>query len=106
METQQLTKPETPGKLTTYLALGSFGIGTFLFLLHLALPGLGLLYVVGYLFLMAAFYINLAAFTYLCYLLVVHWHDRTTIIIRILILLSNIPVALLYLNIVFHNKLF
>lgn len=105
METQPFPRLETPGKFSTYLALGCFSIGTSLFLFYLIYP-MGLLLIIGYLFVIAAFYTNLAVLFYLCYLLIVYWHDRQTIVIRMLILVSNIPIALLYLNIVFHNKLF
>lgn len=104
MKTQLV--PETPGKFSTYFALGSFSIGTILLLLHLQFPETIIILFMGYLFVLAAVTVNSIILLYLLYLLAVRWFDKETIFIRILILLSNIPIALFYLDIVLKNNLF
>ena len=61
METFSQENQKSAG-FSTYLAIGSFGIGTLLFLLHFALPEYGLLYFIGYFYLLIAFFINLLVF--------------------------------------------
>lgn len=95
-----------PGKFSTYLALVSFGIGTLFLVLHLLFPEMILIIYAGYLYVLFALLINFITFLYLIYLFIIYHFDRETIAIRILILLANIPIGLLYLNIVFPNILF
>lgn len=97
---------ETPGKFSTYLALISFGIGTLILIIHLLFPEMSLIYYVGYIYVLVALIINGFTFLYLLYLFIIYRFDRETIAIRILILLANIPIALLYLNIAIPNILF
>lgn len=94
------------GKFSTYIAIASFAIGTLLLLTHLAFPKSPYILIVGYCYVFLAILINIITLLYLLYLLVIHWRVREIITIRILILISNIPVALLYLNIVLNNNLF
>ena len=94
------------GKFSTYLALVSFGIGTLILILHLLFPNMILLFYIGYIYVLLAFIINGIAFLYLIYLFITYPFERETIAIRILILLANIPIALLYLNIVLPNLIF
>lgn len=58
MKSQHLLQSETPGKFSTYLALISFGIGTLLLVLHLALPEMIFIFFLGYIFVLAAFIVN------------------------------------------------
>lgn len=95
-----------PGPFSTYLALTSFGIGTLLLILYLVFPEMILLIYAGYLYVLLAILINGITFLYLFYLFLIHRLKREIIAIRMLILLANIPIALLYLNIVIHNNLF
>lgn len=103
METQLLNKTETPGRFSTYLAIGSFSIGTFLFLIHFILPEFGLLYLIGYFYLLFAFLINLLVFLNLLFQFLIKPEEREDLAIKMLIMLANIPIALLYLCIVFHK---
>ena len=61
METFSHENQKSAG-FSTYLAIGSFGIGTLLFLLHFAIPEYGLLYFIGYFYLLIAFLVNLLSF--------------------------------------------
>ena len=93
-----------PGPFSTYLAITSFGIGTLLLILYLLFPETVLLIYIGYFYVLLAILINGIAFLHLFYLFIIHPLKREIIAIRMLILLANIPIALLYLNIIFHNN--
>ncbi len=88
---------------STYLAIGSFGIGTLLFLLHFALPEYGLLYFIGYFYLLIAFLVNLLVFLNLLFQFFIKPTEREDLAIKMLIMLANIPITLLYIYIVFHK---
>jgi hypothetical protein len=103
METQLITKTETSNRFSTYLAIGSFGIGTLLFLIHFILPEFGVLYLIGYFYLLFAFLINLAVFLYLLFQFFMQPKDREALMVKMLIMLANIPIALFYLYIIFYK---
>ena len=102
METFSLENHKSAG-FSTYLAIGSFGIGTLLFLLHFVLPEYGLLYFIGYFYLLIAFLVNLLVFLNLLFLYFIKPNEREDLTIKMLIMLANIPIALLYLYIVFNK---
>ena len=106
MKTQQLTEYQTHGKFSAYLAITCFGIGTLFLILYLLFPDYVLIIYAGYIYVLLAILVNSIRLLHLLYLRIVYRFDRETIAIRILILLANIPIALLYLNIVLHNNLF
>lgn len=92
-----------PGPFSTYLAITSFGIGTLLLILYLLFPETVLLIYAGYCYVLLAILINGIIFLHLFYLFLIHRLKREIIAIRMLILLANIPISLLYLNIVLHT---
>jgi len=98
-----MTQTQSTGKFSTYLAITSFGIGTLLLILFLLFP-MPLLIIIGYFYILLAILINGITLLYLFYLFIIHRLKREIIAIRMLILLANIPIALLYLNIVLHNN--
>lgn len=100
-----MTTRAKSGKFSTYLAMASFGIGTVFLLLYLVFPKSGYILFAGYCYVLLAILFNTITLLYLSYQFAIHRFNRETIAIRILILLSNIPVALLYLNIVLNNNL-
>ena len=102
METFSQENQKSAG-FSTYLAIGSFGIGTLLFLLHFVLPEYGLLYFIGYFYLLIAFLVNLLVFLNLLFLYFIKPNEREDLTIKMLIMLANIPIALLYLYIVFNK---
>lgn len=102
METFSHENQKSAG-FSTYLAIGSFGIGTLLFLLHFALPEYGLLYFIGYFYLLIAFLVNLLVFLNLLFLYFIKPTEREDLAIKMLIMLANIPITLLYIYIVFHK---
>lgn len=87
---------------STQLAIVSFGIGTFLFLIHFIAPNYFPILVFGFLYLLIAILINFITLLHLIY----QFSKKTNsedLIIRILILVSNIPIAFLYAYIVVNN---
>lgn len=105
METTLENNPENDSKFTTYLAIGSFGLGTLLFLAFLAHPNPTLIYI-GICYLLCALLVNTVAFISLFIELLIRWNNRENIIIKMLILLANLPIAFLYLNIIFNYEKF
>ena len=94
-----------PGPFSTYLALTSFGIGTFLLIIQLCFPYNFDILITGLCYIVLAIFLNSIMFVHLMYHFIINRLERETIAIRILILLANIPVALLYVNILFHKQL-
>jgi hypothetical protein len=87
------------GIFSTQLAIGSFIIGTILLILHLINPT-GALFGVGVIYLILAFTINLIMLLRLTYLAFKQKNHQDYFTVKILILLSNIPIAFVYLRIV------
>jgi len=105
METLAETYSENESKFTTYIALGSFGIGSLLFIAYLLKPSATILFT-GFYYVICALIVNGAAFLSLVVDLFTHWENRENIIIKILIMLANIPITLLYLYIIFNSNHF
>lgn len=100
MKIKDFTKPETSGLFSTYLALASFGLGTLILLSHLAFPNNYGIIRFGIFYVALAALANGTTFIYLIYQYIAYSFYRQLLAIRILILLSNIPVTLLYISIV------
>lgn len=101
-----VTQQAAPGKFSTYLAVISFLIGTFILMAYINFPSEYIsIMTMGFFYLLMAIFLNGLTFFHLSYLFVIHPIYRETLAVRILILLSNIPIAFMYLNIVFNNKL-
>jgi hypothetical protein len=90
------------GDYSTELAIGTFAIGTLLFLLYYVFPNKTELIMTGIYYILLAFFTNGLTLLYLLYLLIVLPIQRENIIIKILILLSNIPIAILYLYLIIN----
>mgnify|MGYP001500617163 CR=1 FL=1 len=101
METIFENNPENDSKFTTYLALGSFSLGTLLFLAYMLHPNPSLIKI-GFCYVMFALLVNTVAFISLIIELLLHWNKREQIAIKMLIMLANLPIAFLYLNIIFN----
>lgn len=100
----RLNNNNTSTAFSTYLALLSFGIGTLLFVLHLVFPFEEGILILGFFYVLFAILINSLSLLNLCYLFITEPEHRETNAIRILILLANIPIALLYFYIVVHKN--
>ncbi len=92
--TQQAQKA---GKFSTQLAITSFIIGTILFLVYNTFHVQDLLFI-GLLYIGIAFILNTITFFYLIYFMIIEREQKQYFLIKILILLSNIPVVFFYLN--------
>lgn len=96
--TRQQYKSAT-GIFSTQLAIGSFCIGTLLLILHLINPS-GKLFTAGFIYLALATIINLLVLLNLWFLYLTQKNHREYYTIKILILLTNIPIVFVYLKIV------
>lgn len=85
---------------STQVAVYSFLIGTVLFLLSFPLHEHEFIYPIGLLYVYLATFINLMVLIWLLYYLIVNKYERQQIVIEILILLTNIPIALAYFLII------
>ncbi len=88
------------------MAITSFGIGTILLLINLCFPDNTDILITGLFYVVLAIFLNGITLIHLLYHFIINRIERETIAIRILILLANIPIAFIYLNIVFQNKSF
>lgn len=105
METTLENNAENDSKFTTYLALGCFGVGSLLFFAFLIHPNPTLIYI-GICYVICALLVNTLAFISLIIELLLHWDNREQIAIKMLIMLANLPIAYLYLNIIFNYSHF
>lgn len=84
---------------STLFAIFCFVIGTMLFFTYKVIPNEGLL-VAGFIYVIAAVFFNLIILVGLVYEFVTIPWERTENAIRILIVLSNIPIAFMYYNLI------
>lgn len=92
---------------STQLMLICFSIGTLLLALHFIFPEQAILFMIGYIYVLVAILVNVLTLLYLLLQLLQNWHNAEIIIIRILILLTNIPIAALCLYLVlFYSSIY
>lgn len=99
MQTTLTQEEPFEGRTSTELAVGCFTIGTLFFILFLTLQDTSFLFIIGCLFIILALPINAIMFYHLSYHFYILPQQRKYIGQKILILLSNIPIAFLYFNI-------
>lgn len=102
METTLTQEEPFDGRTSTELALGCFTIGTLLFILFLTLADNTFILLIGFVFFMLAAILNIIMLTHLLYHFYMMPQQRKYIGLKIGILLSNIPIAFLYLGIIFY----
>jgi len=90
------------GIFSTQLAIGSYLIGTLLLLLHIQFPE-SMVIGIGFVFVVFAAIINGIVLVNLIYLLITQKNHSEYFTIKILILLANIPITIVYLKIVFQH---
>jgi len=103
MKTIHLKRTDPPGKSSTFLAIASFGLGTIILLLHSIFPEKESVMTAGLFYLITAVLLNGIFLFNLLYHFASQPAHREIVAIRILILVSNIPIALLYLKITFNK---
>ena len=95
------------GILSTQIAITSFVIGTVIMLLGNLYPPKYFIIVIGLFYVAIALLVNAAMLLLLVYFFLKEEEHREYFAIKILILLANIPIAILYFCIVFNfNPLF
>ncbi len=104
MKTSTL-EPALFGKFSTELAIISFSIGTFLLVLQKMAPDNFNILFIGLLYVLFAILVNGIMFFNLVYHFIILPKHREYIAIKILILLANIPITILYIIIVFNINL-
>lgn len=92
-------------EFSTKLAFVSFSIGTILLALQKILPFNIEIIIMGFIYLLFAILVNGIMLFNLIYHFIIFPKQREYIAIKILILLANIPIAILYILIVFNFNL-
>ena len=87
---------------TTQMALLSFAIGSILFGLYFVIPKNVDLLILGFFYLISAVFLNGIAFQNLFIQFLTNPFEREELAIKMLILLSNIPIAFLYYLIIMN----
>lgn len=88
---------EGAGAFSTQLAVASFAIGTLIFLAYTAFTDTAELVVAGLFYVMLAFVVNAMVLLQLLYLFFRHPQWRRYFAFKVLIMLANVPVVVLYL---------
>lgn len=88
---------------STRLAVLSFAFGTLIFGLYFVLPENDGILVLGLCYVIFAVFFNSAVLLNLLYQLLTLPSEREEIIIKILIVLSNIPIAILYIYLIIQD---
>lgn len=97
------TEKPFEGKFSTELAIASFGTGTLLFAAHRQFPDVAEIGIIGMYYLVFALFINGLVLLKLLYHFFRQPGHREYLAIKILILLSNIPIAVFYIYIATHS---
>ena len=89
------------GITSTRIALASFGVGTALLIIQMTYPHFNLLFG-GFLFVLTATFVNLIVLANLVYHLCIQHNHRDYYLVKILIVLADIPITIVYLKILFN----
>ena len=90
--------------LSTPLAIISFVIGTLLLITYRMFPEASdVIVMTGIIYVLLALISNSLLFFYLFYHFVIHKSQREHLVVKMLIMLSNIPIAILYLYLIIIN---
>ncbi len=103
METQ-LYNTENSSRFSTYLAIGSFSIGSFILLFYKLFPEETGLLILGFLYVLFASLFNGLVFLNLLYRFCIYPNYREVLAIKMLIMLANIPITILYFYIAMHQN--
>jgi hypothetical protein len=97
METPNRTKSYYKWAFSNELAIGSFATGTLLLLVHKAIPHNSMVMVIGAYYILFAIFINTMMLFYLIFLCIILPDERENLALKIILLLCNIPISILYL---------
>jgi hypothetical protein len=98
-------EPPLQGKFSTELAIISFAMGTVLLVIQKLAPNNFEILFIGLFYILFALLVNGIMLINLAYHFIILPKHREYIAIKILILLANIPVTILYILIVFNINL-
>lgn len=101
MQHLNLQPQQVNGRFSTELAIGSFIIGTVFFILHQLYPHEDGVFMTGFLYVGMACMLNGIMLIHLLYHFLHCPDQREYIAIKMMILLSNIPIAAMYYQIIF-----
>ncbi|PKB18079.1 hypothetical protein [Flavobacterium sp. 5] len=101
METQNRTKLYQKWAFSNELAIGSFIIGTLLLLTLKAMPYESMVLYIGLCYVLFAIVINSIMLLYLIFLCIILPDDRKDLALKIILLLCNIPITIVYLFTIF-----
>ena len=105
METKLIHQEPFEGRTSTELAIGCLSIGTIIFILYLTQTDSSYFLLMGFIFIILATPLNIIMLTHLLYHFFIMPQQRKYIGLKIMILLSNIPIALTYYTIADSYKL-
>lgn len=94
---------ELAARIPVWLFFISLGIGTILLIGGILFPRMDMLFIVGFFYTLTAVTINAIAFVALMYLSFVYTGHTNQIRINTMLLLLNIPIAILYMFILFSG---
>lgn len=101
MEKPNRTKSYYKWAVSNELAICSFAIGTLLLLAYKAIPYNDNVFIIGFFYLLFAIVINTIMLLYLIFLCFILPDERENLALRIILLLCNIPISILYLYFIF-----
>ncbi len=101
METSNPTKLYYKWTFSNELAIGSFAIGTLLLLTHKVMPHADIVFIIGLFYVLIAFAVNTLMLLYLLFLCIILPDERENLALKIIILLCNIPISILYFYFIF-----
>jgi hypothetical protein len=104
MEISNRTKSYYKWAFSNELAIGSFIIGTLLFLTYKAIPHDNMVMAIGTYYILFAIFINTIMLFYLIFLCIILPDERKKIALKIIFLLCNIPVSLLHFYIILDSE--
>ena len=95
---------KSTGIFSTQFAIVSFVVGTLFLIIDLINPSDEVLFL-GYLYVIIAFFLNFIMLLNLVYLFISQNNHRAYYAVKILIILSNIPITAWYIYVVFNPNL-
>lgn len=92
------------GIFSTHVAMASFVIGTIILLVYRCVPNVAnIAFITGFFYVIAAFLVNGIVFIYLLYGFIVRPILREYFAVKMLIMLANIPILILYFFLITIN---
>lgn len=89
------------GEFSTHMAIASFGFGTIFLIAGKLFPQYDWVFIFGLMYLIVAVVLNAIVFIHLFYYFIIHKSEREYLAVKMLIMLANIPVIILYVYLLF-----